>query len=108
MLDDEFEIIEGAALDPDFLEWELNEWDACALECAVEPCEGTEEGEVISVTVGDEEAQEALLACLAKGADRGLRIWDASLAGADPLAVARVLAAAVEREAPRRGGGAIG
>ena len=52
------------------------------------------------VSVGDEEAEEGLRACLAKGADRALRIWDDSLAGADPLAVARVLAAAVERESP--------
>ena len=39
-------------------------------------------------------------ACLAKGADRALRVWDDALEGADPLAVARVLAAVVERESP--------
>ena len=52
------------------------------------------------VTVGDEEAEEGLLSCLAKGADRAVRVWDDALADAEPLAVARVLAAAVEREAP--------
>ena len=45
------------------------------------------------VTVGDEEAEEGLLERLAKGADRGVRVWDEALAGADLLAVARVLAA---------------
>ena len=56
-------------------------------------------------TVGDEDADEALLGCLARGADRAVRVWDDSLAGADPLAVAKVLAAAVEREQP--GSGAV-
>ena len=46
------------------------------------------------------EAEEGLLSCLAKGADRGVRIWDEGSVGADPLAIARVLAAAVERESP--------
>ena len=52
------------------------------------------------VSVGGEEAEEGLRACLAKGADRAVRIWDDALEGADPLAVARVLAPAVERESP--------
>jgi electron transfer flavoprotein beta subunit len=99
-LDDEFELIDGgAAVDPDFLEWELNEWDAFSLEEALALREAAGEGEVVAITVGDREAGEVLLSALAKGADRGVRIWDDALEGADPLAVARVLAAAVEREA---------
>ena len=43
---------------------------------------------------------EGLLSCLAKGADRAVRVWDDSLVGADVLAVARVLAAVIERESP--------
>ena len=89
----------GPAVDPDFLEWELNEWDAFSLEEALALREAAGEGEVVAITVGDRDADEALLSALAKGADRGVRIWDDALAGADPLAVARVLAAAVEREA---------
>ena len=35
-LDDEFELLDdGAAVDPDFLEWDLNEWDAFSLEAAL-------------------------------------------------------------------------
>ena len=99
-LDDEFELVDGgASVDPDFLEWELNEWDAFSLEEALALREAAGEGEVVAVTVGDREAGEVLLSALAKGADRGVRIWDDALEGADPLAVARVLAAAVEREA---------
>jgi electron transfer flavoprotein beta subunit len=100
-LDDEFELAgDGAAVDADYLEWDLNEWDAFSLEAALALREAAGEGEVVALTVGDEEAEEALLGALAKGADRGVRIWDEALAEADALAVARVLAAAVESEAP--------
>ncbi|MGO9819757.1 MAG: electron transfer flavoprotein subunit beta/FixA family protein [Solirubrobacteraceae bacterium] len=100
-LDDEFELLDdGSGVDPEFLEFDLNEWDAFSLEAALQLREGSGDGEVVVVTVGDEEAEEALLGCLARGADRALRIWDDSLEGADPLAVARVLAGAVAREAP--------
>jgi electron transfer flavoprotein beta subunit len=100
-LDDEFELLDdGSGVDPDFLEFDLNEWDAFSLEAALQLREGGGDGEVVVVTVGDEEAEEALLGCLARGADRALRIWDQSLQDSDPLAVARVLAAAVARESP--------
>lgn len=101
-LDDEFELLDdGAGVDPDFIELDLNEWDAFSLEAALQLRESTGgDGEVVVVTVGDDEADEALLGCLARGADRALRIWDQSLADADPLAVAKVLAAAVGREEP--------
>jgi electron transfer flavoprotein beta subunit len=100
-LDDEAELVDGdTAVDPDGLEWDLNEWDAFSLEEALTLRDAAGDGEVVALTVGDEEAQDSLLACLAKGADRAVRIWDDALEGADPLAVARVLAAAVEPEAP--------
>jgi electron transfer flavoprotein beta subunit len=98
-LDDEFELVDGGAgVDPDYLEWDLNEWDAFSVEAALELRDAAGEGEVVAITVGDDDAQDALLSCLAKGADRGVRVWDEGLAGADAIAIARVLAAAVERE----------
>lgn len=98
VVDEDFELVgDGSGVDPDFLEWSLNEWDDFSLEAALQLADGDE---VVVVTVGDEEATEGLLTCLAKGAARGVRIWDDSLAGADALAVARVLAAAVSRESP--------
>ncbi len=100
-LDDEFELLDdGAGVDPDFVERDLNEWDAFSLEAALLLKEAAGEGEVIAVSVGDDEATEGLLTCLAKGADRGVRVWDDALENADVLSVARVLAAAVERESP--------
>ncbi|HEY1565485.1 MAG TPA: electron transfer flavoprotein subunit beta/FixA family protein, partial [Solirubrobacteraceae bacterium] len=98
-LDDEFELLDdGSGVDPDFLEFDLNEWDAFSLEAALQLREAAGDGEVVVLTVGDDEADEALLGCLARGADRAVRVWDESLKDADPLAVARVLAAAVGRE----------
>ena len=101
VLDEEFELLDdGSGVDPDAIEWELNEWDDFSLEVALQLSEAQGEGEVVVISVGDEEAEEGLRACLAKGADRALRVWEDSLAGADPLSVARLLAAAVERESP--------
>ena len=39
------------------------------------------------MTVGDEEAEEALRRCLAMGADRAVRIWVDALEAADPIVV---------------------
>jgi electron transfer flavoprotein beta subunit len=102
-LDEEFELADDdRSVDPDYLEWDLNEWDTFSLEAALLLREGLDgDGhEVVAVTVGDDDSQEGLLACLAKGADRAVRVWDESLQDADLLAVARVLAAVVERESP--------
>ena len=98
-LDDEFELLDdGSGVDPDFLEFDLNEWDAFSLEAALQLREAAGDGEVVALTVGDEESEEALLSCLAKGADRAVRVSDDDLPSDDPLTVARVLAAAVQRE----------
>jgi electron transfer flavoprotein beta subunit len=102
-LDDEFELVEdGVGVDADYLEWDLNEWDTFSLEAALQLRDdaGGEGHEVVVITVGDEEAEEGLRSCLAKGADRAVRVWDEELEGADVLTVARTLAAVVEREAP--------
>jgi electron transfer flavoprotein beta subunit len=101
-LDEDFELRDDERdVDPDFLEWDLNEWDAYSLEAGLQIREAVGEGEVVAVTVGDDQTEEALLACLAKGADRAVRIWDDDLADSlDTLAVARLLERAVEREQP--------
>jgi electron transfer flavoprotein beta subunit len=101
VLDEEFELlVDRPGVDPDAIEWDVNEWDNFSVEEALQLREAAGEGEVVVISVGGEEAEEGLRACLAKGADRAVRIWDGALEGADPLAVARVLAAAVERESP--------
>ena len=55
-------------------------------------------GEVVVVTMGPPQAREALVECLGAGADRAIHLLDRAFAGADTLATASVLAAALKRE----------
>jgi electron transfer flavoprotein beta subunit len=75
----------------------LNEWDACAVEEAIQIRERLGQGEVVVVTVGDEEAEGALRRCLAMGADQAVRV-DAE--PRDPISTARALAEVVAAESP--------
>jgi electron transfer flavoprotein beta subunit len=101
-LDEDFEFRDdGRDVDPDFLIRDLNEWDDFSLEEAVKIKEASAEPvDVVAVCVGPEEADEALRKCLAKGADRAVRVWHEAIEGSDPIAIARVLAAAAKRESP--------
>jgi electron transfer flavoprotein beta subunit len=101
-LDEDFEIRDdGRDVDPDFFIRDLNEWDDFSLEEAVKIKEAaTEPVEVAVVCVGTDEADESLRKCLAKGADRAIRVWDAAVENSDSIAIARVLAAVAKREAP--------
>jgi electron transfer flavoprotein beta subunit len=57
-------------------------------------------GEVTVVSMGPERAAEAVRRALAMGAHRAILVTDDLLAGADALATARVLAAAIKRIEP--------
>jgi electron transfer flavoprotein beta subunit len=57
-------------VDPDYVDHALNEWDAAATEEALLIRERLDEGEVVVVSAGGEEADAALRRCVAKGADR--------------------------------------
>ena len=81
--------------------YDLNEWDDFSLEEAMKIKESSEvEVEVVVVSVGPDRVDEVLRKCLAKGADRAIRVWDDAIAGSDAIAIARVLAAVVKKEAP--------
>jgi electron transfer flavoprotein beta subunit len=101
-LDEDFEIrADGKDVDPDFLVRDLNEWDDYSLEEAMKIKESsTTPVEVVAVCVGPEDADEALRKCLAKGADRAIRVWDEAIEGSDSIAIARVVAAVASREKP--------
>jgi electron transfer flavoprotein beta subunit len=102
-LDEDFEFRDdGRDVDPDFLIRDLNEWDDFSLEEAVKIKEAAsgDPVEVVAVSVGPDDVDESLRKCLAKGADRAVRVWDSSAEGSDPIAIARVLAAVAKREAP--------
>ncbi|MCC6846994.1 MAG: FAD-binding protein [Deltaproteobacteria bacterium] len=76
---------------------EVSSFDVRALLRAVE-LRAEHGGEVVALTMGPPPAREALVYCLALGADRGIHLCDRAFAGADTLATARALAAAVARE----------
>lgn len=102
-LDDEFELRgDEKDVEPDFREHELNEFDDYSVEEALRLKEGApgDDVEVVAVTIGPEEADEALRQVLAKGVDRGIRVWSQALEGSDPVAVGRVLSKVAERESP--------
>jgi electron transfer flavoprotein beta subunit len=100
-LGDEVEFTsDGRAVDPDYLDRALNEWDAYTTEAALRLVE-EHGGEVVVVTCGDDdEADAAVLRCLAMGAVRGVRVWSEALLGADPITVARALAGVIRGESP--------
>jgi electron transfer flavoprotein beta subunit len=101
-LDEDFEIrADGKDVDEDFLIRDLNEWDDYSLEEAMKIKEaGSAHVEVVVVTVGTEGSDEVLRKCLAKGADRAIRVWDEPIEGSDAVAIARVIAAVAKREMP--------
>lgn len=86
-------------IDRDYLDFALNEWDTFATEEALRLREALG-GEVVAVTVGDADAEDALHRCLAMGADRAVRIWNDGLGSLDPIRVARALAVVVSEEQP--------
>ena len=77
----------------------LDPGDECGVEEALQLKEA-HGGEVILISMGPERAKDAIRKGLSMGADRGVLISDAQLAGADALLTARALAAAIKTESP--------
>lgn len=101
-LDEDFEIrADGKDVEEDFFLYDLNEWDDFSLEEAMKIKEASDtEVEVVVVSVGPDRVDESLRKCLAKGADRAIRVWDDAIEGSDAIAVGRILAAVAKKEAP--------
>jgi electron transfer flavoprotein beta subunit len=85
------------------LAWEINEPDAYALEAALQLREKLA-GEVVVLCAGPDSASQTIREALAKGADRAIHIeafhGDATPGFTDSLALARVMAKALEAEKP--------
>jgi electron transfer flavoprotein beta subunit len=101
-LDDDFEFrADGKDVDEDFFLYDLNEWDDFSLEEAMKIKEASDqEVEVVVVSIGPDRVDESLRKCLAKGADRAIRVWDDAMEGSDSVAIGRILAAVIKKEAP--------
>jgi electron transfer flavoprotein beta subunit len=78
----------------------INPYDQFAVEEAVRIKEKLGQGEITAVTVGPQDKVREMLKkdCLAVGCDRAVIVDDPALAGADPLAIAQVLAAVLGRD----------
>jgi electron transfer flavoprotein beta subunit len=76
----------------------MNPFDEIAVEEAVRLKEKGVATEIIAVSIGPTAAQEQIRTALAMGADRGILIEVAELV--EPLAVAKLLKAVVEKESP--------
>jgi electron transfer flavoprotein beta subunit len=77
----------------------MNPFDEIAVEEAVRLKEAGVASEIIAVSIGVAQAQETIRTALAMGADRGILVQsDSEL---QPLAVAKLLKALVEKEQPR-------
>jgi electron transfer flavoprotein beta subunit len=76
----------------------MNPFDEIAVEEAVRMQEAGTATEVVAVSMGVQQCQETIRTALAMGADRGIHVLtDEEL---QPLAVAKLLKALVERESP--------
>ncbi|GAB6051851.1 electron transfer flavoprotein subunit beta/FixA family protein [Magnetospira thiophila] len=89
---------DGTGVETANVKMSMNPFDEIAVEEAVRLKEAGTASEVIAVSMGVKQCQETLRTALAMGADRGLHVLtDDDL---QPLAVAKLLKALVERENP--------
>ncbi len=76
----------------------MNPFDEIAVEEAIRLKEKGKVTEIVAVSIGPQQAQETLRTALAMGADRAILVKTDGLV--EPLAVAKILKAIVERESP--------
>jgi electron transfer flavoprotein beta subunit len=74
----------------------INPWDEYAVEAALQQAEA-HNGSVTAISIGGENAKEALKHALAMGCSEAILITDPSLAKADSQSIARVLAGAIQK-----------
>lgn len=72
------------------LVFDINEWDDYALEEAVRIKE-KQGGTVTVITIGPQDSASTLRKCLARGADKAIRLTDTKFEGSDAYAIAKIL-----------------
>nr|WP_206312890.1 electron transfer flavoprotein subunit beta/FixA family protein [Streptomyces sp. 196(2019)] len=75
----------------------LSELDEYAVEQALQIADGADGAEITVVTVGPEDAKDALRKALSMGADKAVHVEDDDLHGTDVMGTSLVLAKAVEK-----------
>src|SRR5687768_3345686 len=89
---------DGSCVDLANTKMAMNSFDEIAVEEAIRLKEAGKAEEIVLVSVGPPQAQETIRTGLAMGADRGVLVETEP--GVEPLAVAKILKAVVEAEAP--------
>lgn len=89
---------DGSGVETDGVKMSINPFDEIALEEALRIKEAGNANEIVVISIGPGDAQQQLRTGLAMGADRAILVETAE--ETDPLTIARVLLAIVEREKP--------
>lgn len=84
-------------LDREDVDGLLSELDEYAVEQALQIADGADGAEITVVTVGPEDAKDALRKALSMGADKAVHVEDDDLHGTDVMGTSLVLAKAVEK-----------
>ncbi|MFJ2151747.1 electron transfer flavoprotein subunit beta/FixA family protein [Streptomyces microflavus] len=84
-------------LDREDVDGLLSELDEYAVEQALQIADGADDAEITVVTVGPEDAKDALRKALSMGADKAVHVEDDDLHGTDVMGTSLVLAKAVEK-----------
>ncbi len=92
---------DGSGIELANVKMSMNPFDEIAVEEAVRLKEKGKATEVVIVSIGGPKSQETIRTALAIGADRGILIETAENETVEPLAVAKILKAIVEAEAPQ-------
>jgi electron transfer flavoprotein beta subunit len=90
---------DGTGVDLSNVKMSMNPFDEIAVEEALKLKEAGKASEVVAVSIGPAQAQETIRTALAMGADRGILVK--AEGAVEPLAVAKLLKAIVEAEAPQ-------
>ncbi|MGA6159339.1 electron transfer flavoprotein subunit beta/FixA family protein [Stenotrophomonas sp. NPDC087984] len=88
---------EDLTVDRDDVDGLLSELDEYAVEQALQIADEADDAEITVLTVGPEDAKDALRKALSMGADKAVHVEDDDLHGTDALGTSLVLAKAVEK-----------
>jgi electron transfer flavoprotein beta subunit len=90
---------DGSGVELANVKMSMNPFDEIAVEEAIRLKEQGKASEVVAVSIGPQQATETIRTALAMGADRGILVKTDQ--PTEPLAVAKILKAIVERESPQ-------
>jgi electron transfer flavoprotein beta subunit len=90
---------DGSGVELANVKMSMNPFDEIAVEEAIRLKEAGKASEIVAVSIGPQQATETIRTALAMGADRGILVKTDQ--AVEPLAVAKILKAIVEKESPQ-------